>query len=465
MCTDTNGWYVGSTEVEGRPATDRSAPLRSPASIAVIGAILAAGLGVALAIDIRVAVVLVVAAAFGTILWFDLRLAIVLWVPIVFLDGVAAANATGKATGALIAFGWLVAWPRLRSDHLHAVPPWLPAVLVGLVVWLSLSITWSADAAQAAGALWQWYAVGLVFVIVVTVMAHRRLVRRVAGAFVVGGVLSVVVGLALPDGGIGEQGRFQGAVGDPNLLAAGVVPAAILAIGLVPGQRERWLRWATAASVPLLLAGLAASGSRGALVGAGATAAVAIVLLARRRTTVVAASILGVAVLAGTLASFPAAWERSDDVGPGSGRGDLWTVAWHMAGDHTVTGVGLANYREVAGDYVRQVGPLRAVDLIAAEPHEVHNMYLQMLAETGIVGLVLLVASVTGCLWAARRAARRFALVGSRADAALATAVVLALLSMLLSGIFISHAVDRRLWVLLALGPALLAATRIDSDG
>lgn len=464
MSADSTSRYLTATDAEGRIATDRSAPPRSSRWTAAAVAVAAAGLGVALAVDVQIALALVAAVAFATILWFDLRLAILVWVPIVFLDGVAPANAAGKAAGVLILLGWLVAWPRSPSHRLFRDHPWLPAVLVAFGVWLSLSVIWSADAARAVDAVWQWYAVGLVLVIVATAMAHRRPARLVAGAFVVGAVLSVVVGVALPGVGAGEEGRFQGGVGDPNLLAVGLVPAAILALGLATGQRDRRLRWATAAVVAVLLVGFAASGSRGGLVGAVATAVAALVLLARRRTTVVAASVLTLVAVGGVLVGFPAAWERSDEVGAGSGRGDLWTVAWHTAGDHPLTGVGLANYPEVAGDYVRQVGPLRAVDLIAAEP-QVHNMYLQMLAETGLVGLLLFVAVIGGCVWAAWRAARRFTAVGDRAHAALATAVVLAMFSMLVSGIFISHAVDRRLWVLLALGPALLAATRIDPDG
>lgn len=437
----------------------------SPVPVGALVGLAAAGLGAALAVDLRIALALVAAGAFAAILWFDLRLALVVWVPVLFLEGVAATNAAGKAGGALVAFGWLVAWPRLRSQGMPRVPAALPAVLVGLGVWLSLSVTWSGDAGLAAGALWQWYAVGLVLVIVATAMGHRTTdIRLVAGAFVVGAVLSVLVGLALPGVGSGEEGRFRGAVGDPNLLAVGLVPAAILAVGLLPGQRGRRLRWATAASVPVLLAGFAASGSRGAFVGAVVTVVVATALLVRRRRMFVTASVVGAVVLGGALVLFPAAWERSDDLGPGSGRGDLWTVAWRVSGDHPLTGVGLANYPEVAGEYVRQVGPLRAVDLIAAEPHDVHNMYLQMLAETGVVGLALFVASICGCVWAAGRSARRLARRGSRPDAGLATAVLLAMVSMLVSGVFISHAVDRRLWVLLALGPALLVATPAEPD-
>jgi O-antigen ligase len=105
------------------------------------------------------------------------------------------------------------------------------------------------------------------------------------------------------------------------------------------------------------------------------------------------------------------------------------------------------------------VGPLQSVDLIA-EPHEAHNLYLQLLAEVGVVGLALLVVLVAACLHSAAVAARAFAAEGARAHTALARAVLVGAAAMLASALFVSAPVDRRLWVLLALGPALRAAAR-----
>ncbi|HEX6420798.1 MAG TPA: O-antigen ligase family protein [Acidimicrobiales bacterium] len=417
----------------------------------------AAAVGAALALDPLLALGLAAAAAFGVALWYDLRLAIVLWLPLTFLDGVPAANAAGKAGGALIALGWVACWPHLPSQRPVLGQRWLPFALAALGGWLALSLAWTVDVPSTLEALWQWFAVMLLLVVVVTTMAHPRALRMLAGAFVAGAVLSVVAGAAVPEVGTGPEGRFLGASGDPNLLAAGLVPAAVLALGFIAGGRGAW-RWASAAALPVLAAGLVASGSRGGLVAAVATA-LATALVAHRRSAAITAVAL-VVVATGALAVAPA-WDRNDEVGAGSGRSDLWTVAWHVAADHPVAGVGLAAYEDVAPAHVREVGQLRAVELIAAKPQEVHNMYLQMLAETGAIGLTLLLAVVVGCAWAAWRAARLLAAAADHAQAALATAVVLATWSMLVSGLFVSHAVDRRLWVLLAMGPALLAAARV----
>ena len=104
----------------------------------------------------------------------------------------------------------------------------------------------------------------------------------------------------------------------------------------------------------------------------------------------------------------PYAWQRvSESPGRGSGRIDLWTVAWRITEEHPVNGIGLNNFGVVAADYVRDVGPLERVDLIADRPHSVHNAYLQFLAETGVVGLLLFSIFAVGCLYAGWRAAAR----------------------------------------------------------
>jgi O-antigen ligase len=86
-----------------------------------------------------------------------------------------------------------------------------------------------------------------------------------------------------------------------------------------------------------------------------------------------------------------------------------------------------------------------------------HSVYLQLLAETGVIGLTLFLVVVAGCLRAALVAGRRFDDLGERAMAGLARAAFVAMVGMLAASFFISNLTDRRMWILLALGPILLA--------
>ena len=104
---------------------------------------------------------------------------------------------------------------------------------------------------------------------------------------------------------------------------------------------------------------------------------------------------------------------------------------------------------------MRRPGALKTLDLIVDHPHVAHNLYLEAYADVGLIGVALFVAFLVGCLVAAFSAARRFARLGDTASEALATAVLVGGTGFLAAAMFISAGVDKRLWLLLALGPAL----------
>jgi O-antigen ligase len=210
-----------------------------------------------------------------------------------------------------------------------------------------------------------------------------------------------------------------------------------------------------------IAAALAATESRGGLVG-GLVALVAAVLLARRqRLRTAAFGVFASAVVVAYLMASPGALQRVTAFNAGGdGRAELWTVAWRMAGDHPVAGVGLASFQADAKGYVREPGTLQFVRLVVDQPHVAHNLYLQQLAETGVVGLALLAAIIAASFGAATRAARRFDELGDPALAALARASLVATIGFLTASLFISDGTDKRLWILLALGPTLWVIAR-----
>jgi O-antigen ligase len=147
----------------------------------------------------------------------------------------------------------------------------------------------------------------------------------------------------------------------------------------------------------------------------------------------------------------------------GTGRTELWRVATSMWEDHPIAGVGIRGYEHESAAYVLKVGKLSFVENIAERPVVTHNVYLQQLAETGVVGLALLLVLFGACLVASQGAARRFHAAGDRKMAALARATTVAIIGTLTASFFISNATDKRLWIVLALGPALLIAARSSS--
>lgn len=437
--------------------------------IAIAVPAVAALAGLALALSPPLGLAVTAALVYLTIALYSLELAIVLWLPLAFLDGLAVFNLAVKAGGLLLVALWMVdaGGYRERIAATFARHPVLWASLAGLLLWHSLSLVWASDRGEVLADLWHWYADALLLLVVATTFASVRGIRLIVVAFVVGAVVSVVQGIAAGDlsgsaAVVAETGgRLGGGLGDPNFLAAAIVPAMVLALALVPGARSLLGRWALLGALPLLAIGLAASESRGGLLAAVAAMLAAIFVFKRQRARVVGFAAVAVVVVGTWFVISPTAWERvTETESGGSGRSEIWKVALRVVEDEPVLGVGLHNFSVVSDDYVREPGSLERVDLILDRGEVVHNAYLQLLAETGVIGLALFLAVVLGCLRAAWRSIRLFEVRGESSLATLAQGYVVASAGMLAAAFFISSGVDKRLWALLALGPVLAAVAQ-----
>jgi O-antigen ligase len=147
----------------------------------------------------------------------------------------------------------------------------------------------------------------------------------------------------------------------------------------------------------------------------------------------------------------------------GSGRSDLWRIGWRVVQDAPILGVGAGNFPIVSVHYVLRPGTITRSDLIVDEQKVAHNIYLEIPAELGIVGLLLFL-SITGfALLSGVRASRLFAEAGDRDMELLALSIVLGAVGMLTANVFISQQFNKPLWLLLSIGPALLALANAEA--
>ncbi|MEJ7892823.1 MAG: O-antigen ligase family protein [Solirubrobacteraceae bacterium] len=220
-------------------------------------------------------------------------------------------------------------------------------------------------------------------------------------------------------------------------------------------------RGALISAAAIITIGLAATQSRGGLLAAAAAAIVALFVMRRHRLQVTAALAIAVGLIGFWFAISPGAFERVSNVDDGgNGREDLWTVAWRVFEDHPLQGVGLGGFQEASASYVLQPGQLSAVDLIVERPHVVHNTYLQLLAETGIIGLVLYLATLLAFLAASWQAGRLFDARGDPGLETLARSLFVAQISIMAALFFISGASTAPFWVLYGVSGALLMVAR-----
>ena len=448
-------------------------PRLSPGPLIGLSAVLAAGLaGLLMAARVPLGIAVVVAAVYAPLVATNLPAGLAVWIGVLFIRNLSFVSIGPNAAGIMIAFAWLATLRTNRAPVRFVLERHrrLVLTLLALLAWVSLSLAWSRDPGMGAGNVWQWYVAVLLFMIVATALVTPGHVRLVTSAFVVGAVLSVLIGFA--GGGLVDSssaleratetdGRLQGGGGDPNYLAGGLIPAIALAGALLGNVRNPLGRWTLLAGAGILAIGLAATQSRAGLIAAVVAFAAALIIYRRRRLHLLAVAAAMVSLAGMWFATNPDAWERTTSFDDGgAGRSELWQVAWKMTGDHPVVGVGLNNFRTRSSEYVREPGSLSDVALIAERPRVVHNLYLELLAETGVIGLVIYVGAVLACMLAAARAARRFDDFGNAGMASMARATLVGVIAMLCAGFFISYATDARLWFLLGLGPALLALAR-----
>lgn len=193
--------------------------------------------------------------------------------------------------------------------------------------------------------------------------------------------------------------RLSGALGPCN-LKFGQVLASLSAFLLLPVARRfgtaGWLLATAAVGTVLLLAGSRASWITFALVVAYSGLRQ---LGAKRLGLLVLASLVGMAVLTLSVpqlheraARTALAWSGSDaglDQAL-SGRARIWSAAGCMIAAHPINGVGARGFRDAYPACVDDEGPA----VWGAEPAlHAHQIVLEILAETGVLGLLLWVAA------------------------------------------------------------------------
>jgi O-antigen ligase len=435
----------------------------------------AAFIGVLAGYDPTLAIAASLGMAFLLLAIVDLASGLVAFTLITFLDlapGIGLAVTFTKLAGLALAISWLarIATRERSEDLFWAARPWMAWAIALFLLWVTLSAIWAEVPGHAFTAVQRYALNAALFLVVFTAIQSRQQVRALIGALVLGAVIAGLYGIAVqPNAASAAAGltsatglnRLAGTIGDPNQLASVLVVGFILSIAFAASaRRSSAIRLASAAGATVALAGILFTFSRGGLFALGA-AMVATVLVARGRR--LAATMLALLVAVTAIGYFsvlaPAgARDRILAADGGSGRTDIWKVGWRMVEAQPVTGVGAGNFPNASIHYLLvEPGALQQDRYVVDDPKVAHNIYLGFLAELGIVGLGLFLAIAAGSLRTAALAARRFARSGDRELELVTRAVIVAILALLAADFFISDQYAKHLWLLLALGPALLA--------
>ena len=288
---------------------------------------------------------------------------------------------------------------RLPGDDL------LPISLLGFVAVGLVSALNAIDPASSIRKLFLLItAVALGFGVMQFCRQNCQLIVIVAGA-VVGLLLASLQGLAQHFLGLSNspgfvyQGHFvariQGSFGHPNQYAAYLAFLIPLAVACVLSRSlPSTIRWLGATATFAAVPALAYSYSRGAIL---ALVLGSLVWLAVLRPRLAAAAAALVAVLAVLLAP-PALQERFSPHGAASEvplRTDIWGAAIDIYSQHPLLGVGIGNFATAYKSLPSTLANASQRRLLNQSglliPPHAQNLYLNVLAEEGVVGLGVLV--------------------------------------------------------------------------
>ena len=425
---------------------------------------MSAAVGLAAGMKPTIGVGLAIGAAFSLVTISDVTAGLVLFTILSFLDVLNASGGSAsfiKVAGLLLFGSWyaqrLVGTARARAS-VARIPSNVLFCLVALATWSAISATWAESSGVALTSTMTYVLNMLLFPIVMVAVRRREHLHWVLAAFLIGAVISTAYGFISP---VASQGRLEGGIGDANEQAAVLVAAIPMAIALGAALRRPVLRYLAWAGGLFCLIGVFTTLSRGGLIALGCVMAAAVVFGGRWRGK--AAVLLAVTAL-GTVTYYfaiaPLAARDRVTMSTSSGRTDIWRVGWRMVQAHPVTGVGSGNFQDAAVHYVQGIGTLTAANLIVDVPHVAHNIYLELLADLGIPGLLAFLGVVGFSMLAAGKAARRFERQGDVHMELIARSLVLALVAFMSADFFLSGEFSKQLWLTLALCPAVLALSQ-----
>jgi O-antigen ligase len=251
--------------------------------------------------------------------------------------------------------------------------------------------------------------------------------------------------------------RQSGPIGEPNRFAQYLLPLVPIAVMFVRRAPTRVGATPFAVAGVLVLAGIMLTFSRGAFLGLLVSALVMIAV----RLVKFGYLVVGIAVLAAFLVVAPSYRDRilsiegvstvlSQENGAtdSSVEGRFTENAAAIAAfiDHPIAGVGPGNFSLHYRDYA-DVAPAN----VRSGERAAHNLYLGVAAETGVLGLIAVLGVFAVTLRELLRGLKRS---DDAAGKMIAASFVVAVIGLMVTGVFLHFAFIRYFWLFMALAAA-----------
>ncbi len=276
---------------------------------------------------------------------------------------------------------------KLLGERCFATPPRAAKWVVLFFVWTIMSTFWALNSDLSTLRLPAALSLAVLYLVAVNTRVSDQEFHWIGILAVAGGALAALVSIYQFARGMNVAGRasivFGAIATNSNELAASLIFPLSLAIGLTLSTRGP-RRLLVAIAAILILACTLLTMSRGALV---AVAVLAVVYFYRRGVDKTLLALLICTLFLIAMAPDLLRTRMHESLtSRAQGRWDIWLVGMEVVKHHGLFGVGLDNFPIAFQRYAGRQEVFRTFSVVP------HNIYLQALTETGVLGLFLLFA-------------------------------------------------------------------------
>lgn len=314
------------------------------------------------------------------------------------------------------------------------------------------------------------YTLLVIGIFIGSLSVHQYLTRNFAsdyGGFAVANYMNIV--------GATNDYRLTGPLGDPNFFAQVMVVLALLGVERFVHDKNMWVK---------ILAGLCAAVSaltvvftfsRGAIVAMAVSMAIFFWIYRLKPAQTIVVLVLGMILLLFVPSTFYDRILTIKDVLPSNngelnvrqdkaiqGRASENLTALAMFTQHPLTGVGLNNFPQLYQDYTKSIGLAPS-----ASQRSPHNLYLEVAAETGIIGLTVFLIMVIVAFRSILSARKKFMEARMEDYAHMVTGYAIAFGGYMLAAFFVHAAYPRYFYLLLGIAfalPVIFEQMQIDRE-
>ncbi|MCL5958223.1 MAG: O-antigen ligase family protein [Chloroflexi bacterium] len=372
----------------------------------------------------------------------------------------------GKAAGAVVFLGGALALVSRRAAFPRAAAYMVP---LGFVALACLSGAWATDNVFFALRLQRLLMVFVAFWLTLSLLSDLSSVKWVTSQiWIAGGMTSAIALISFlmqtePSSSAFGEARVAGGIGDPNEFAMYQLMTVPFAVSACVGE-EGWLRkWAARVGLVLIMLAIIVSASRGGLL-ALATSLFAFAYV-KRATLRVRWLVIGLVILVVLLGSFGTplvsrflSTSNLSETLAAERRPTLWSVGLTALLENPLTGVGLGNVAspQVYFSIEDRIPGLQVYGTAAV----IHNGFLEIGAELGVVGLGLFLALLMGLIYRCLGAALRANLAGEPRLGAALQDIAVSLVGGGVALLFLSGQYEKMLWLVLAISQASVLIVR-----